>query len=213
MEEALKGSLRRERNAPALTIVGLYHLSAKDDEETYALVAEEKLAGHLNEAAVLGPDGKELWRHRKLSCAEGKMKGSDSKVIEDIRPGKRMEFVPTALGNLAVLICLDAIAPQARERFVKGPANVLFVPSLSPSVRRHRNSILHLVEVTWAAAFVCNRSPDQTLGRDAWNAEKARSFWGHQRHGIEIPDARDGSEHHSFVFELGANGKSGEGDA
>ena len=200
----LSAALRAERQAPALTIAGLYHLSADADEESYELVADEDLAGHLNEAVVLGPDGGELWRHRKLSCAEGKMEEDESRVIEDIRPGKRMEFVPTALGNLAVMICLDAIAPQSRERLVQGPANVLFVPSLSPTVRRHRDSIRHLVEVVWGVAFVCNRSPFAKLGRDAWHDPKARSFWGNQRQGIQIPADLEDPAARSFVFRLEA---------
>lgn len=200
--EALREALRDEPQAPALTVVGLYHLPADSDTETYDLVAEEDLGNYLNEAVVLGPDGSELWRHRKLSCAEGKVVEDEPKVAENIRPGRKLDFVPTPLGNVAVAICLDTIAKPGRDRLVESPANVLFVPSLSPSVRRHRDSVRHLVEVIWGVAFVCNRSPKPEAGDAAWNEFKTRSFWAGQRIAIQIPDSHKDSAHPSFVFRL-----------
>jgi predicted amidohydrolase len=197
--EAIRTQLQETDDAPLLSIVGLYHAIPDDEPEPDA----SEMAQYVNEAVVLGPDGTELWRHRKLTCASAHTKGAkkeepESMVYEDIKVGEELVVVPTPLGALAVVICLDAIAEHARVRIAKSPANVLLVPSLSPTVFRHRASLHHLVQALWGVAFVCNRS----FETGGWNDESSRSFWAIQRTPLVPPDEKEPSEHPSFIFEL-----------
>jgi predicted amidohydrolase len=204
---AIRAQLAAERDAPVLTVVGLYHLPADADPGLASLAGGEELSDHVNEAVVLGPRGDVLWRHRKLTCAEGTMRKDEPKLAEDIRLGDRLTVVPTPLGNLAVVICLDSFAPHVRDRLAKSPANVLLIPSLSPGVHRHRDSLQHLVQLLWAAAFVCNRSPhvdDEGVG--AWNAAANRSFWTLQRNAPALLEEKQTGEYPSFVFKLDGAG-------
>ena len=86
---------------------------------------------------------------------------------EDIVLGSKLQVAPTPLGVLTLLICLDSFVPHVRERVLASPAEVLLIPSLSPTVRRHRTSVEHLAEALWAIAFVCNRAPTAPSGRSS----------------------------------------------
>ena len=187
--------------APALTVLGRYHRRSAEDGDQSAADAPE-LGRYVNEALVLGPGGGTLWSHRKLTSAQGTVMGADGPVsiVEDIRPGRSLTVVNSALGNLGLVICLDAIAAHSRERLAASPVNVLLVPSLSPKVRRHRSSLQHLVQVLWGSAFVCNRSPEPGEGEECWNEEENRSFWALQRRDLELPEPDPARP--SFVFRL-----------
>jgi predicted amidohydrolase len=187
-------------DAPLLTVVGLYHAKVEEEEEGGR---DARLSPYVNEAVVYGPDGVELWRHRKLCCAEGEMVEGGPSLCEDIRLGTRLTVVPTPIGNIAVLICLDAFADHARARIAASPADLLLVPSLSPTVHRHRNSLQHLVQLLFGTAFVCNRSPRRDLEATVWNAESNRSFWAIQRRPLTDPVHREDDHHPSFVFRPG----------
>jgi predicted amidohydrolase len=196
--EAIRAELRKQKNGrPSLTIVGLRHAPADD--------GGGRLARFVNEAVILGPNGKELWRHRKLSVA-GSVRGiaGYGSFIEDIQVGRNLNVIQTPFGNVAVVICLDTFAENVRMRLAGSPANVLLVPSLSTSVKPHRESLQHLVKHLWAIAFVCNRSPIRSEGPALWNGYKARSFWAIALcPPIVPPPKRDElKEHPSFVFEL-----------
>lgn len=197
--EAIQAELRERKGVrPSLTIVGLRHAAAPGNEAN--------LSRYVNEAIILGPNGKELWRHRKLSIA-GSVKGvaGYGSFIEDIQVGRTLKVIHSLLGNLAVVICLDAFAEKVRVRLAESPANILLVPSLSVSVEPHRESLQLLVKQLWAAAFVCNRSPDRSKGAALWNGFESRSFWAIALSPPIIPAAKrdEQNDHPSFVFELG----------
>ena len=106
------------------------------------------------------------------------------------------------------MICLDAFHQKVRDRIEHSPAEVLLVPSLSPSVHRHRDSLQQLVQVLWGVAFVCNRSP---YGKSSphnpeqvsvWNDKGNRSFWVLQRANLPRPRAKAKGAYPSFVFRL-----------
>ena len=207
VQEAIADELQQMAHPPALTIVGLYHADAPDEIAfDPALVKREDLASKVNEAIVLGTSGEVLWRHRKLSSAQAevKIKGKDQIYAEDIRLGSTLTVVPTPLGLVSVVICLDAFAPHVRERLASSPADVLFIPSLSPHVHRHRDSLRHLVQVLWGIAFVCNRAPalpGEEADEGNWNSEENRSFWAMERR-PELPTPQEPGGHPSFVFDL-----------
>ncbi len=209
--EAELKSQNEAGTAPALTILGLYHhIPEESPELDRDLVREGELAEWVNEAVVLGPDGTELWRHRKLSSA-----ADDEGFVEDIRLGERLRLLRTPIGIVTVVICLDAFAPHVRERVLASPAEVLFVPSLSPSIHRHRTSLEHLVQVLWGAAFVCNRGPEAVEGGTVWDEPRNRSFWAVQRRSAESSPERTEDGRPSFVFKLAeemARGANAEPD-
>jgi predicted amidohydrolase len=194
---AIRAELRTARHPPALTVVGLRHVEAEDPSQD--------CSNHLNEAVVLAPDGKELWRHRKLTEA-GAVDGIGEyePFIEDILLGETLAVFQTPIGNFAVVICLDSFAERARERLARSPANILLIPSLSESVMPHRVSLQQLVVRLAAIAFVCNRSPVKSEGDGLWNGKKARSFWVMVLSSPVIPPAKRGSElsSPSFVYTL-----------
>src|SRR5262249_22156364 len=80
--EAVKDELREHEGArPCLTVVGLRHLPVDDGDTSRA--------GWVNEAVVLGPNGAELWRHRKLTYeGSDKPMGKYPPFVEDVRPGR-----------------------------------------------------------------------------------------------------------------------------
>jgi hypothetical protein len=197
--EAISAQLRDEEDPPLLTVVGLYHEKLEQAPPPDLAAGKTGWSEYVNEAVVFGPDGEEIWRHRKLTCASAKVRQRESTfyAVEDTYLGDRLRLVPTPLGVVAVVICLDTFAAHARERIAKSPANVLFVPSLSRKTHRHRVSLQQLVKPLWGVAFVCNRWVDP----GSWNEEPCRSFWAVDHRTVEVPDAKDPLDHPSFVFE------------
>jgi hypothetical protein len=126
---------------PILTVAGLCH--ALDANGT-----------QVNEAVVLGPDGRELHRHRKLSrFADGGL------TAEEITTGDTLGVLATACGNLATPICLDTFAPAGKALLLASHATVLLVPSLSPKTDAHQHASREYAAARWATTFVCNRTP------------------------------------------------------
>lgn len=214
----IKKTLRRQGKAPVLTVVGLYHGIAQASDLDAVLVGSADPATRVNEAVVLNHKGVELWRHRKLSKAQAEVDtpaaGQDGRdgepelVIEDVVPGRSLTIVPTSIGVVCVVICLDSFKQSSRARLAASGADLVLVPSLSPSVTRHRTSLQHLVQGLWGAAFVCNREfPGDGLDgatpaqlTELWNGPRARSFWAMQRGTAVTPDAwAPPRRHPSFV--------------
>lgn len=153
---------------------------------------------------MLGPDGEELWRHRKLTRAGAPMpSGADGEVktaFERINLGDTITIVESPLGTAAVAICLDVFETGSRERLARSPIELLLVPSLSPHVNRHRASLVQMVQELWGVAFVCNRGFRPDARRPTgWREEETRSFWAVQRDGqIEAPLPLQG-DHRALV--------------
>lgn len=190
---------------PALTVVGRYHRVGEDDGDGVGadLLGDSETGLYVNEAVVLGPFGNELWKHRKFSSAGAKVPTDDGKryLVEDIRLGRSLTAVETPLGIVAVPICLDTFSAHGRARLERSPANVLLVPSLSPSVERHSSSLRLLVGVLWGLAFVCNRWIQPIDGRANWDTDENRSFWVVQGSDEVMSTAGDRGRP-SFVFTL-----------
>jgi hypothetical protein len=185
--------LNERGRSPALTVVGLYHRFPETEEllepAEQDLVGDAPLSKRVNEAVVFGPDGNELWRHRKLSAAEAPANGrlapaaTTSPVTEDIAPGRELRLVDSPIGWIALLICIDVFAEHLAPRLERCGADVLLVPSLSPTIHRHRNALQLLVQRLWGLAFVCNRAPCRPeQGGSRWNEPENRSFWAIARY-------------------------------
>ena len=195
---------RLDGDGPALTVVGRYHrIGDGGDGIDPELLGDSETGRYVNEAVVLGPFGHELWKHRKFSSAGGKVPTDDGEqyVVEDIRLGRSLTVVDTPLGAVAVPICLDTFAAHGRARLERSPANVLLVPSLSPTVERHCSSLRLLVAALWGLAFVCNRWVEGDNGGSNWDAEENRSFWVVQG-SDEITSTPSEGGRPSFVFTL-----------
>jgi predicted amidohydrolase len=211
--EALADELDRQDDPPALTVVGLRHRPGQATGLDPSAVGETALAGYVNEAVVLGPDGGELWRHRKLTRAGGNPDDDlddpddpdDDKryVQERISVGDTITIIDTPIGTVAVSICLDVFTDHVRERLAESPIELLLVPSLSPHVHRHRTALAQVAQGTWGLAFVCNRGlqPDQQRPT-GWKEHDNQSFW--VRSGSEPirPAPPHPQQHQSFVVRL-----------
>jgi hypothetical protein len=201
---ALETAIGNSSAPPALTVVGLYHGDAPDDAIDRTSFGEADVAGHVNDAVVLGPRGGVLWQHRKLSKAYGIAKNGADPPVEDIVLSDTVTIVSTPVGIVAVAICLDSFQKQARERYMTSGADVVLVPSLSPKAFRHRDSLQQLVQATGGCAFICNRgfhAPKRTV-QEIWNHEENRSFWTLQRRPIALPAPWRPVAHPSFVFTI-----------
>jgi hypothetical protein len=203
---AIREALARlEGEGPALTIVGRYHrIGDGADEMDSELLGDSEPGRYVNEAVVLGPFGGVLWKHRKFTSAGGKVRTTDDAtqyVVEDIRLGRTLTVADTPLGALAVPICLDTFAAHGRARLERSPANVLLVPSLSPTVERHSSSLRLLVGALWGLAFVCNRWLEWNEEDANWNDDDTRSFWVVQG-SDEITSIPSEGNRPSFVFSL-----------
>ena len=141
--EALVREILRDNGVggfPILTIYGCCHRLSDD--------------GHadVNEAVLLGPDGEELCRHRKLTEYNvGKT------ISERLEAGTTMTVLECAFGNLLPLICLDLLNHPIGRIVEKTHGNVLLVPSLSPKTGAHAKSAALFGISSRACTFVCNR--------------------------------------------------------
>jgi len=108
---------------------------------------------HLNEAVVLGPDGQELHRHRKLSRYT-----DEHGTVEHITTGSTLTVLETPCGHLATPICLDVFAEASKALLLASHATVLLVPSLSKKVSAHRDASRAFATDRWGSTFVCNRT-------------------------------------------------------
>ena len=174
------GSLAAVGSGPAVTVVGLRHRYVGDED------GPSDQAGWVNEAIVLGPRGHELLRHRKLTAA------SSDGHCEDIKVGSELAVILTAVGGIAVLICLDVFAERVEQRVLAQPASLLCVPSCSNTVTPHRAAAVRIAQRAWGLVLVCNRWLD---GR--WEDLNVRSFAARAYHNEALDLVVRGTD---FVF-------------
>lgn len=130
---------------PILTLFGCCHrLSSQGDL-------------HLNEAVLLGPDGSELHRHRKLAPFTDYRFGEGHPVGEILETGKSLTVLESAIGNLTPLICIDLLNDDVKEVVRRSHANLFPVPSFSEETKAHRHAAITLQVRVRAGTFVCNR--------------------------------------------------------
>lgn len=139
---------------PILTVAGLCHVPHGSD------------GSYLNEAVVLGPDGQELHRHRKLSRYT-----DEHGTPEHITTGSTLAVLETPCGHLATPICLDAFAAASKALLLASHATVLLVPSLSEKLSAHRDASRAFATDRWGSTFVCNRTVE------GFNAVAPSFYW------------------------------------
>jgi len=129
---------------PILTLFGCTHRPSGDGRQ------------YVNEAILLGPDGRELHRHRKLSRYT-----ADRQFAEKIEVGNVLSILESPLGNLVPLVCLDLPHVGIRRLLEQTHGNFLLVPSLSRTTRAHASIARQLQASNRAATFVSNRCYDE----------------------------------------------------
>lgn len=138
---------------PILTLLGLCHAQVQQDDREW----------DVNEAVLLGPDGVELHRHRKMHCYSARLPTApDDAIGERLLVGQEITILESPIGNLATLICLDLFHEESLEVLRRSHANMMLVPSLSPKTSAHARAASALEVSQLAATFVCNRwfNPD-----------------------------------------------------
>jgi hypothetical protein len=196
--QTLKEVLAATEHGPALTVAGLRHDDVVLRGEAALDDAGTVLSRWANEAIVLGDDGHELFRHRKLTAYAFDYEGV--RLQEDTRLGSQLPILRSAVGNIAVLTCLDSFGLTA-DRLRQSYASLVLVPSLSGSVAPHRVALADAVRLLWGAAFVCNRAPTP---RDSagWLLERVRSFWSIALMNDCRPARQLDTTQPTFVFDL-----------
>lgn len=194
----LQDLLREQDAAPMLTVAGLRHDDVVAAEREPATVDGKACSRWVNEAVALGADGTELFRHRKLTAFA--FPTGDDQLQEDTRLGRKLPILRTAVGNIAVAICLDSFG-TSQDRLERSYASLVVVPSLSKSVSPHRSALTDAVRRLWGTAFVCNRHPDEQ-GQGAWRGDKVRSFWTAAMLNDWRPAGETTDEAPTLVFDL-----------
>jgi len=115
---------------------------------------DAKSGNDLNEAVIMTASGVPIHTHRKLTPFS---MGKDFPVGERIETGQVLEVLPSDVGNLAVLICLDLFHQTIQPLVIQSKANLLVVPSLSPETGPHRKASSTLQAANHASTFVANR--------------------------------------------------------
>lgn len=158
--KAIQRTLKRRgpNSYPFLTLIGCCHRRAPE-------------GGDLNEAVLLGPDGKEIHCHRKLASFTS-IVTRDRALIkgERLQAGARVSVLESTVGNLTPLICLDFIHKPLYEILTRLHANLFVVPSLSHTTADHRDRAKNLEGANLASSFVSNRALEGLT-------EKATSFF------------------------------------
>ncbi len=147
-------------NWPLLILAGTCHRSQSEKDND------------LNEAILLGPDGREQHRHRKLTNFIHQR--PDGQIGERVDVGHVISVLESPLGNLVPLICLDLFHDTLRNSLNECHGTIFLVPSLSPTTSAHREAARQYWRQRWVSSFVCNRW-FATTGKGAKQAHKDQS--------------------------------------
>jgi len=130
-------SILTGRQYPILTIAGIEH--------------RRRGKSYVNEAVLLGPHGKLLHTHRKLTRYKVR------NAIERTLTGKTLTVLESVIGNICPLICLDLFHPEISALVRSSHANILLTPSLSPTTTAHQNAAKNYLNTNLATTLVSNR--------------------------------------------------------
>lgn len=134
---------RSDHGHPLLTLFGRCHRQVSDGVD-------------VNEAILLGPDGKKVLCHRKLVQYTGPAdKRRTIYFSENLKRGNRITVLELPFGNLSVAICADFF--RKKELLGESHATLLAVPSLSRKTSAHKTAAVELMNRNRACTFVTNR--------------------------------------------------------
>jgi hypothetical protein len=133
---------------PVLTIFGCSHRRHDPDGRD------------INEAILLGPDGSELHRHRKLFPFTKYSEGEKHRCGERLKTGTTVTVLECSFGNITPLICIDLLNTKVKDILSRSHANLFAVPSLSPKTSAHQGAAKELQPRLLSCTFVCNHWND-----------------------------------------------------
>ncbi len=142
---SIQEELRRETNSrwPLLTMLGCCHRPQPAQE------------GDINEALLLGPNGDELHRHRKLSNFKTNL--GEAEIGERLEVGHVVTVLESPIGNFVPLICLDCFQDTMKPVLEVCHGNIHLVPSLSETTSAHREPALAGWRQRLVTTLLCNR--------------------------------------------------------
>lgn len=149
----------------------------------------------LNEAVLLGPNGSELHRHRKLAAFTDYTFGELHPCGEKLETGKTIAILECALGNLTPLICLDVLNETVAEVVYRSHGSLFAVPSLSPETGAHQTAALKLQVRNLGSTFVCNRWAENP-------SDKSTSFFRIPRSGGQVRHFPNPKDERYLLFDL-----------
>jgi len=145
----------RDRH-PELVVAGSFHVDGGD--------------GWVNRCRVLDARGEILLQHDK--CTRFKILPEEARLMdaalltylgidqrggyEDIDVATSMPILDCDLGRLATPICLDFCGDELRELLIDTATNLLFVPAMTPTMRRFHDQARELGDQNRATTFVVN---------------------------------------------------------
>ncbi len=139
---------------PILTLFGCTHRRNEADTLDF------------NEAALLGPGGSEVYRHRKLTVFTGFAGDRVTYFGEQLEQGSQLAVLECAFGNIVPLICLDFIHPVLLAGVVHScHGNLFVVPSLSAKTGRYETS---------AELLEAPTSPARSSATTAWRRKRRK---------------------------------------
>jgi len=154
----------------------------------------------VNEAVLLGPDGSELYRHRKLAPFTDYAGGEDYPCGENLETGEIVAVLECSLGNLTPLICLDLFNAAVRDVLTRSHGNLFAVPSLSPKTSAHQTAASDLQGRLLASTFVCNHWNDEKPHHQSTSFYQVPVSQGRQFH---VSPSAPGAGKPYLLFKLG----------
>lgn len=117
-----------------------------------------------NMCAILGPDGKELWRQAKMNRYQllpGEYQHNplirQYGGLEDIDISNRtVNLIDLSFGRVSILICLDFILPELYFVLAALKVNCFLLPSMTPAIDRFETMAWWHGTANRAATFLAN---------------------------------------------------------
>ncbi|UCH93893.1 MAG: hypothetical protein JSV88_27000, partial [Candidatus Aminicenantes bacterium] len=149
-----------------MVVAGSYHILKNRRKKQYE-----------NSCIVYRFDGQELWEQKKMNRFQldqddmNKIRNSNQKAFKDFKqlfkpPDKngweKIEISDTlvinesSIGRMAVTICLDYFVREKDKLLIESQINLVFLPSMSPSLKRMDISNIDLSTYAQTSVFCCN---------------------------------------------------------
>jgi predicted amidohydrolase len=172
IDEKLRGHIStwlRQNNTEKtiiMVVAGSYHILKDKREDKYE-----------NSSVVYRYDGVEIWKQEKMnqfqmdeddikkfrtSTERGfkelrtLFKPTDKRAWENIEPSNILLLHDSVIGRMAVAICLDFLVYEKGKLLIEPHVNLIFVPSMSPTLKRFGSSNIDLGTFRQAAVFCAN---------------------------------------------------------
>jgi len=195
-----------------MVVAGSFHISLNDQEVDNKNDRKEDM--YENSSIVYRFDGVELWKQIKMNkfqldqgdikeIISDKRKGfdefkkllkdSDTRAWEKIGTSDTLVIQDSAIGRMAVTICLDHFTLEKNDLLIKPQVNLVFVPAMSFSLEKMKSASLELGNHTQASVFCANSCWAISGGqRESFDARNSSYIYIPQKHGFKYIDHETG---------------------